>query len=128
MSCADVCLDMGGDGCENDFYSESIRTARKPHVCVECQLPIAPGHRYWHAAGKSDGAIWAVKTCALCYEIRCAFVCGGWLFGCLWDEIEAVMFPVWETESPIDCLAKVESLEARTVLRSRYEEWQRGQR
>ena len=34
-----------------------------------------------------------------------------------------VMFPIWETEGPIDCLAKVESKEARDLLRARYAEW-----
>jgi hypothetical protein len=33
--------------------------------------------------------------------------------------IEEETFPIWKRSGPIDCLAKVESLEARKVLRAR---------
>lgn len=122
MSCADVCLDHGYDE-DNEFYREAIVTARKPHKCVECGSTIQPRARYERASGKNDGRVWDVKTCLLCMEIRKAFVCGTWCFGQLWDSIEQGMFPIWTEKGPIDCLAKVETAEARDKLREAYREW-----
>jgi len=122
MGCADVCLDHAAD-CDNEFYSDSIVKARKPHKCCECGFTIAPGQQYERVSGKSDGDIWVSKTCGPCAEIRKAFVCGSWIFGQLWESIEEGMFPAWDTSGPIDCLAKLETREARDVCRERYREW-----
>ena len=122
MSCADVCLDHDYDE-SNEFYSEAIVTARKPHQCCECKETIRPGQQYERATGKSDGDVWTSKTCALCREIRKAFVCGTWTFGLLWESIEEGMFPVWETAGPIDCLAKLDTIEARDKCREYYRKW-----
>lgn len=123
MSCADVCLDMDYDACANDFYHERMVVARKAHRCCECGEAIPVGARYQRATGKSDGEVWTATTCAVCAEIRQAFVCGSWVFGGLWDEIEDVMFPVWNEQGPLDCLAKLQTIEARDKCRTRYREW-----
>lgn len=122
MSCADVCLDHDYDE-YNEFYSEQIVTARKAHRCCECAETIQPGAKYERASGKSDGRIWTVASCALCAEIRGAFVCGSWQFGQLWESIEETLFPIWDTSGPIDCLAKLETVEARNKCRDRYRDW-----
>lgn len=122
MSCADVCLDHCYDN-DNEFYSASMVRARKPHKCCECQETIPVGATYERVAGKSDGRMWNAITCALCVEIRKAFVCGSWLHGYLWESIEDELFPVWDTSGPIDCLAKLETLEARQKARQRYADW-----
>lgn len=129
MSCADVCLDMCYED-YNQFYSEEERTARKSHRCCECGETIHPGARYEHVSGKSDGRVWTSKTCVNCRDVRKALVCGGWIFGQLWEEIENGVFPEWVRSSPIDCLAKVESLAARNFIRSRFDSWrsERGDR
>lgn len=93
MNCADVCLDHGYDE-YNDFYSEAMVKARKPHKCCECNEWIPIGVSYERASGKADGHMWTEATCALCAEIRKAFVCGSWVFGRLWDSIEDEMFPI----------------------------------
>lgn len=122
MSCAEVCIDHAYDY-ENDFYSEKIVTARKPHKCCECRRVITVSARYELASGKCDGRIFSATTCLLCSEIRDAFVCGSFQFGKLWESIDDNIFPIWETSGPIDCLAKIETLEARNILREKYQEW-----
>lgn len=122
MSCADVCIDQDADN-DNEFYTERMRRARRPHVCGECHATILPGQLYEYAAGKSDGTMWTAKTCALCAEIRKAFVCGSFYFTQLWEAIEAQMFPIWNERGPIDCLAQLETLEARNLARRKYDEW-----
>lgn len=119
MSCAEVCLDHDFD-CSNDFYHEAVVKARKVHKCCECGEAIPVGASYQRASGKSEGDVWTAKTCVVCAEIRRAFVCGSWTFGYLWESIEEGMFPVWDTQGPLDCLAKLESLEARNKCRDRY--------
>ncbi len=125
MSCADVCLDHDYDCYETAFYSETLAKARKPHVCCECGEAIPVGVIYQRATGKSDGEVWTAKSCAACAEIRKAFVCGSWTFGMLWESIEEGMFPVWNERGPIDCLAKLDTLEARNKCRDRYADWNR---
>jgi hypothetical protein len=127
MNCADVCLDHDFDN-ENEFYVEAPVRVRKAHACCECGDAIVPGVNYIRASGKSDGQVWMAKTCAACYEIRRAFVCGSWQFGKLWTSIEEGLFPIWNEKGPIDCLAKLDSRESRDKCRARYSEWGREAR
>jgi len=120
--CADVCIDHGYDE-ENEFYDETLVRARKPHRCCECHETIPVGVQYQRVAGKSDGRIWTATTCASCTEIRKAFVCGTWTFGELWESIQEQMFPIWNTQGPIDCLAKLDTREARDKAREEYRVW-----
>lgn len=122
MSCADVCIDHDYDY-YNEFYRESLRVARKLHMCCECGEAVAPGQQYQVASGKSDGRIWTAASCALCAEIRSAFVCGSWEFGRLWVSIEEEMFPIWREKGPLDCLAQTKSRAARDKLRRAYAKW-----
>ena len=126
--CADVCLDMDADFGGSDFYTESMHTARKAHKCCECGDAIAPGQRYERASGKSDGEMWSFATCASCADIRDSFVCGSWVYGMLWESIQESMFPVWDRKGPIDCLAKLETLEARNKCRERYADWKKDRK
>jgi hypothetical protein len=114
---------MDYDGDDNDFYRERMPKARKEHVCCECKGVINIGEQYQYASGKADGDMWQAKTCALCCEIRKSLVCGSWVFGALWDEIENHIFPAWKDISPIDCLARIDSLAARNKLREAYAEY-----
>lgn len=122
MGCADVCLDMDYD-VSNEFYAEKMCVARKEHRCCECGGAIAKGATYQRASGKSDGCFFAESTCALCTEIRGAFVCGSWIFGMLHETIREKMFPLWNAVGPYDCLAELESVEARAMLNERYRQW-----
>src|SRR5437016_3960551 len=121
-NCSDVCIDMDYDADDNEFYAEKVVRARKVHTCCECGATIQTGERYQRATGKSDGRIWSVKTCGPCAEIRGAFVCGSWCFGRLREEIEEVMFPIWDESGPFDCLAKLETIEARWKVNGWYDE------
>lgn len=125
MNCSDVCIDMDYDDA-NDFYTEAIvKKARRPHKCCECGDAICIGASYQRATGKNEGRIWTATTCLLCAEIRGAFVCGSWMFGGLREAIEEALFPIWETSGPIDCLAKLDTLEARQLVRQWYDDWKR---
>lgn len=53
-----------------EFYSASIRTARKSHKCEECGAPILPGDKYEAVVGKWDGNLDTFKTCEPCVDIR----------------------------------------------------------
>ncbi len=121
--CSDVCIDMDYDE-SNEFYTAIMRKARRPHQCRECHQTIQPGEKYEYVSGKSGGDVWMAKTCAICLAIRDALVCGTWVHGQLWEEIEEGIFPAWQRLSPLDCLAKIDSLAARDALRARYRMWQ----
>jgi len=122
MGCADVCIDHGYDE-QNEFFSTSFPTARKPWKCVECGWTIPKGAKYERSAGKSDGDMWSHPTCLPCAEIREAFVCGSFIFSMLWESIEESIFPRWDQEGPFDCLAKLTTQAARNFIQARYEEW-----
>ena len=131
MGCDNVCLDMYceiDNEIDNEFYAETTPTARVAHVCCECRRTIAPGEQYERATGKSEGQIWTASSCADCREIRKALVCGSWIFGQLWQEIEEVIFPEWDRIGPFDCLAKIDSLPAREKLRAAYADWKADRR
>ena len=63
--------------------SSSMPTARTAHRCGECGGTISPGDTYERIVGVYDGHIETHKTCAVCREIRDAFFCGGWVWGCV---------------------------------------------
>lgn len=113
-----VCL-SGGDG-DTEFLTHGIRRARKPHVCCECSRPIAPGDRYEHAAGKTDGDLWTVETCLICAEIANTFYCDGrWYGGILWEEMTENAFPEFTT----GCLDRLETAAAKAYLVERWQAW-----
>lgn len=120
--CADVCLSHDYD-CYNSFYSESWRKARKPHKCCECGVIIEVGEQYEHVSGKADGRIFTAKTCAVCQDIRAAFVCGTWVFGDLWQSMYDYMMPVWRRVGPWDCLAKLTRQDAVDECVRRFNEY-----
>lgn len=122
MGCADICLSMDYDGC-NEFYAEKVVKARKPHRCCECGDEIGVGSLYERASGKSDGDFFAVNTCLACREIRAAFCCGSWLFGELWESIYEEMFPAWQRVGPWDCLDKLKTPEAVAKVNAEFAAW-----
>lgn len=124
MSCSDVCIDMDTDGIYNDFHSVATRRARKPHQCEECHDQINPGDRYEYASGKNEAGFFDVRTCLVCAEVRKTFVCGSFYYGQLWEEFGYTLFDAWKHKGTmIDCLAKLETLEAREMCRRQYKEW-----
>ena len=47
-----------------------VKSARKPHQCCECNIPIAAGESYEYISGKWDGNFSAHHTCLRCIELR----------------------------------------------------------
>lgn len=122
MSCSDVCISHDYDG-RADFSSTKTVTAKKGHVCVECGESIRAGERYERCSGKWDGDMMSIPTCCVCAEVRDAFVCGGYVFGMLWESLVEEMFPVWRTKGAWECLAKLTSETALAECNRRYREW-----
>lgn len=53
----------------SDVWKETIRRARRRHVCEECARGILPGEDYRHVANLYDGHWSTHKTCAHCHTI-----------------------------------------------------------
>lgn len=57
-------------GCDGDGYAEVFqeryRTARKPHVCSECEKKIKPGEEYHYLFTVFEGLASSKKTCMAC--------------------------------------------------------------
>jgi hypothetical protein len=49
-----------------DFCLETIRKARKLHVCSECDRTIAPEEQYVYTSYGKDGDMGSNKTCQHC--------------------------------------------------------------
>jgi len=89
-----VCCPLqGNDGEGPSCHSQSIRKARKEHVCSECREPIPKGMKYDYSSGIWDGRADSYKTCLLCVEIRNHFACEGWIYEALWSDLEENFFP-----------------------------------
>ncbi len=69
------------------LYKESIRTARKGHVCGECSGAIKPGDEYEFVFGVWDDKADTQKTCSDCLSVRDEFFCDGWSFGNIWERV-----------------------------------------
>lgn len=124
MSCADFCFSGGFDD-GADVADVTIRRARKSHRCEECRETIAVGQSYEHTSMLYEGTWERYRTCLPCAEIRNALSCdGSWVWGQLWRNAADVTFPAFQRASPIDCLAKIESLAARDKLRAKFAEWE----
>ena len=55
--CVDECYDV---------YQETVRRARKEHVCDACARTISPGHRYITVSVVYDGTARRYKRCGAC--------------------------------------------------------------
>ena len=80
------------EGCDtsNEFYKAVTYTARKTHVCDECQRVIEIGEKYEYVAAKSEGSMWFVWTCAHCVAVRAWIkeVCGGFVHNAVIEELQ----------------------------------------
>lgn len=123
MNCA--CVYTSGDGDLPEFCSTEIVKARKAHRCVECRDVIAIGQRHERTSGKWDGEINSFRTCLLCVEIRAAFMCEGWTYGLLWEDVEEQMFKERGLDSA--CLEELSSPEAKQFLQRRWWAWVEAQ-
>ena len=53
-----------------EFYSATIRRARKQYKCEECCGIILPGDQYEYVVGRWDGYLDQYKTCSRCVDLR----------------------------------------------------------
>jgi hypothetical protein len=118
LSDCGVCLYSECDGI-SEFFDCEVRTARKPHRCIECGKQIQPQEKYEYARGKFDGDFWDAHTCLPCAEIADAFYCDSRVYGGgLWENMEYVM-----GELTTSCFDKLQTPEAKAELRKRWMEW-----
>lgn len=121
MSC-EVCIgqDLDSDGIV-EVLDDDHPVARKPHVCCECKGVIQPGQRYSRFVGKWEGEIIKYSTCSLCEEIRRVFTCGeSWMWECLWEDMEAIAFPILTTAT--ECFCEL-SPAAKAYVLERWQKW-----
>jgi hypothetical protein len=119
MSDCNVCLTYDGD-VNTEFIHQRIVVARKEYRCCECGAAIRIADKYERSSGKSDGDLWAYKTCLPCAEIGNAFFCEGrWFGGILWDEMQEQAFPTMN----IECLKKLGTAAAKEFLIQKWNEW-----
>jgi hypothetical protein len=78
MEACRVEVDPFADG--GEFYNTKVVTARKIHVCDECDGKIQPGQKYEQASGVYEGIWWHSKTCTPCLGVRRDFFVS-WLHG-----------------------------------------------
>ena len=85
-----------------EFYSVSIRLARRPHKrgCEECGQPIKVGQRYEEVAGKWDGYFDTFKTCQGCLDLRTwvknNVPCFCWAHGNIHDDMRQAIAEAYE--------------------------------
>lgn len=94
------CPLSGNDEEPAKVFSETVRVARKPHRCCECDETIPAGARYEYATGCWDGSWSTFKTCLSCVEIRQHFACDGWIYEHLWEDLEENFFPDMRAGGP----------------------------
>jgi hypothetical protein len=74
-----------------EFYSATIRKARKQHKCYECSGSILPGEQFEYVAGRWDGNFDWFKTCSRCVDLRTwvrnNIPCVCWAHGNLHDDL-----------------------------------------
>lgn len=95
-----ACCPLSGNDESSTGTSEIIRAARKAHECVECHEAIPVGASYERYTVFDDGSAEAYKTCLSCVEIRNHFACNGWLFGCVWEDLENSFFETMVAGGP----------------------------
>ena len=57
----------------SDFYTVTVRKAKKEHKCGLCCRTIAKGERYQYESGNYEGEMYNNKTCADCVPVQQAF-------------------------------------------------------
>ena len=84
-----MCMWDNGDESYKVYLSE-MRTARKPHSCVECQRVINAGEKHSFAKGLYDGVWDCHRTCAHCSVAQKWLIanCGGFLLEGVWEDLE----------------------------------------
>lgn len=94
------CCPLSANDESSGSHAVSVIAARKPHKCCECNESIPVGAKYERYVIFEDDKAESFKTCLSCVEIRDHFACNGWLFGCVWDDIEQNFFPEMRAGGP----------------------------
>lgn len=82
-----ACYCYADDAESPTLYRETIRKARKIHLCCECRQGIAIGEHYQHVVGIWEGEFSEYRSHLACARIRRDFGCG--VFGYLRNEFFA---------------------------------------
>jgi hypothetical protein len=120
MSDCGVCLSEAEDGIVDIIREDDASKSRKDRRCEECRALIPAGTPHQLHVGAFDGEINEYRTCTLCVEIRNAFSCnGGFVYGQLWKDLE------YAFDDGINdaCFLKLQTVEAKKFLRSRWMKW-----
>lgn len=117
-------LSSSDDGCYEDV-SQSIVLSNEDYECGECGERIPAGVTYECYEGRKPDTdedeydIDTHNTCTLCVEIRNHFVCDGWIFGQLWEDLEENFFPDMRMGGP--CMAGLSPAAKSALVEARLE-------
>ena len=117
MSNCTCMVDMDVDD-PSTVSTETIRKARKPHQCFECDRDIVVGERYEEATVLDDGEWDRYRTCLDCVSVRNAMFCGGWYYGRVWEDVRDSLREGWE-EVPSSAIMMALTPRAREKGRAR---------
>jgi hypothetical protein len=53
-----------------DFHTEKLVRARKPHKCIECEIPIHIGELHWIETYKWEGEVMRHREHVNCRDLR----------------------------------------------------------
>jgi len=81
--CIDVDMEPG-----SYILKQKVVTARKEHICTECNEKIKKGKKYELVNYVLDGDIETYKTCIPCKNVRDSLFQCGFYFGMLWEDLE----------------------------------------
>ena len=101
MECACVYVEDCYDALE--FFSKTMRRARKEHKCCECRRMILPAEEYEHVSGKWEGQVETYKTCQDCLSIRREFFCEGFFYEQMFEYLHEHLNEIYGQVSS-DCL------------------------
>ena len=87
MSC-EIDIDYGN---KPDAFKERHRTARKQHMCCECNRLIEKGEKYLYESGIWKDEPKSFKTCVDCESVRNTFFCTH-IYEMVWEDMEQLVY------------------------------------
>jgi hypothetical protein len=113
--------DYSEDADPVDFYHLATVTARKAHICAECDAVIAKGDSYQRVTYKFEGAVSTDHVCAPCAETKDEFnfqIFGG----SVWTHLREA----WDNGAHVQsCIARLETARAKEHMRQQWLKWKK---
>lgn len=89
MECSCVYVDVDDYA---TMLSDTRPIARKEHKCGECNQTIMPGEKYINEVAVDSNGLGVHKTCLDCSDIRHQFICDGFHWGMVLEDVSEHIF------------------------------------